>query len=586
MAAPLYPAAPADRDASSTLRLFDCLAPFFVDLPAGGAYNWSKIPFAHLERDGVLDQDRIESILPEFDRYVATMAALGYNAVAIDDLAHLVVQDFYPQMLKTKLVSYRRLYQRLFATIASHGLKLLVITDYQFFNPSIERHLSERHVSAVDFFVESVRAMFETFPTVGGLILRMGEGDGIDVEGDFKSQLTIRRPRDARALLKRVLPLFEAHDKLLIFRTWTLGAYPIGDLMWNRRTYDAVFRDVVSPNLIVSIKYGDTDFFRYLEVNPLFFHGPHQKIVEFQCRREYEGMGEYPSFVGWHYDHYLSALRERPCNLVGMFAIQAGGWAPFHRLAFCGDSSLWNELNSFATVKLFAGDATVEEIVEEFCRWRGIEDSAGFVRLLRLADEVIDEGLYIREFATHAVYFRRVRIPPLVWVFWNNVTVTGLVGLLHRYLVRDKPAAVAEGYRAVEKIQEMTRLAEHLGLETDGLTFQHDTFAILARLREVLLGVETTATRSELVDLIAAYRQRYADGYRFDDAPSTRGEPGRSVVVLFQILLRRQQQYRRSDHLLLNRYVSRCKAYIVRRQESKLPRFVNKQGMTADVLLR
>jgi hypothetical protein len=297
-------------------------------------------------------------------------------------------------------------------------------------------------------------------------------------------------------------------------------------------------------------------------------------------------MGEYPSFVGWLHAGYLSALRTQPCNLVGMYAIQAGGWAPFHRLAYCGNSSLWNELNTFATVRLFAGDASVEDVVEEFCRWRGTDDTAGFLRLLKLADEVIDEGLYIREFATHAVYFRRVRIPPLVWVFWNNVTITGLVGLLHRYLVRDKPAAIAEGYRSVEKIQEMTNLAAQLGIDTEGLTFQHDTFTILARLREVLLGVESAVTRSELVDLIAAYRQRYTDGYRFDDAPSTCGEPGRSVVVLFQILLRSQQQYRRSDHVLLNRYVSRGKAYLVRRQQSKLPRFINKQGMTADVLLR
>jgi hypothetical protein len=488
--------------------------------------------------------------------------------------------------LRRKLASYRELYERLFATIASHGLRLFVITDYQFFNQSIERHLRERGCSEAEFFVETVRAVFDTYPTVDGLVLRMGEGDGIDVEGDFKSRLTIRRPRDARTLLRRLLPLCEERDKLLIFRTWTLGAYPIGDLMWNRRTYDAVFRDVASPNLIVSLKYGDTDFFRYLEVNPLFFHGPHRKIVEFQCRREYEGMGEYPSFVGWLYAGYLSELRRRPCNLVGMYAIQGGGWAPFRRLAFCGEGSIWNELNTFVTVTLFADGATVEEAVAAFCGWKGIEDIDAFLRLLQLSDEVIENGLYIREFATHAVYFRRVRIPPLVWVFWNNVTATGLVGLLHRYLVRDKSTAVAEGYGAVEKIRGMAGLAAQLGIDDSGFEFQHDTFAILARLREVLLGTDSVETRICLAENIADYRTRYADGYRFDEAPSSRADPGRRMVMLFQILLRRQQAYRRSDRLLLNRHVSRFKAFVVRRQQAKLPRFVDKQGMTADVLLR
>jgi hypothetical protein len=98
--------------------------------------------------------------------------------------------------------------------------------------------------------------------------------------------------------------------------------------------------------------------------------------------------------------------------------------------------------------------------------------------------------------------------------------------------------------------------------------------------------VETGETRDRLVELIADYRRTYPDGYRFDDAPSDRGQPGRSMVMLFQILLRQQSTYRRRDHLLLNRYVSRFKAFVVRRQQAKLPRFVDKQGMTADVLLR
>lgn len=586
MAAPPYPAASVRPDASEPLRLFDCLAPFFVDVPASGAINWSKIPFTSLERDGLLDADKIRAMLPEFDRYIATMVAIGYNAVAIDDLAHLVVHDFYPEPLRRKLDSYRRLYERLFATIAGHGLKLFAITDYLFFNPAIERHLTAHGQSAADFFAESVRAAFAGYPILDGLILRVGEGDGIDVEGDFKSRLTIRRPSEARALLHDLLPRFEAQGTHLIFRTWTLGAYPIGDLIWNPRTYDAVFDGIESPNLIVSLKYGDTDFFRYVEVNPLFFHGPHKKIVEFQCRREYEGMGEFPSFVGWLHAGYLAKLRGRPCNLVGMYAIQAGGWAPFRRLAFCDGGAIWNELNTFTTVRLFAGDATVEEVVAAFCRWYRIPDTERFLRLLALSDEAIEEGLYVRGFASEAMYFRRVRVPPLVWVFWNNVTTTGLIALLHRYLVRDKAAAVAEGYRAVEKVNEMARIADQLGLGDAGLAFQRDTFAILACLREVLLGVETPETSARLAGLIADYRRQYAAGYRFDDVPAGRTELRRPVVLLFQLLIRQQRPYRRCDRVLLNRFVSRFKAFVVRQQQAKLPRFVDKQGMTAEMLLR
>src|SRR5688572_27074516 len=85
MTVPPLPRATATEEAAGAepLLLFDCLAPFFRE-PGEGAINWSKIPFAGLEQDGVLDAAKVEPILAAFDAYVATMADLGYNAVAID----------------------------------------------------------------------------------------------------------------------------------------------------------------------------------------------------------------------------------------------------------------------------------------------------------------------------------------------------------------------------------------------------------------------------------------------------------------------------------------------------------------------
>jgi hypothetical protein len=101
-----------------------------------------------------------------------------------------------------------------------------------------------------------------------------------------------------------------------------------------------------------------------------------------------------------------------------------------------------------------------------------------------------------------------------------------------------------------------------------------------------LLGVDTPRTATNFASLLADYRERYPAGYRFDDAQSDASLPGRSIAVLFQLLVRRHARYRRGDRVLLNPYVSRLKAYLVQRQTAKLPRFVNKQGMSAEVLLR
>jgi hypothetical protein len=140
--------------------------------------------------------------------------------------------------------------------------------------------------------------------------------------------------------VRSLLPLFERFDRLLIVRTWTLGAFEIGDLMWNELTFQSVFGGIESQNLVVSHKYGETDFFRYLNLNPLFYRGAHQKMVELQARREYEGFGEFSSFVGFEYERYARYLTDCD-NVVGICVwCQTGGWSHFKRLTWLHRSSI------------------------------------------------------------------------------------------------------------------------------------------------------------------------------------------------------------------------------------------------------
>ena len=52
------------------------------------------------------------------------------------------------------------------------------------------------------------------------------------------------------------------------------------------------------------------------------------------------------------------------------------------------------------------------------------------------------------------------------------------------------------------------------------------------------------------------------------------------------LLVRNQTAYRRGDRLLLNRHVTKVKGLLAARLQANLPRFVDKQGMSMDVLLR
>ena len=163
------------------------------------------------------------------------------------------------------------------------------------------------------------------------------------------------------------------------------------------------------------------------------------------------------------------------------------------------------------------------------------------------------------------------------------------MGELTRSLVNDKDAAVAEGFRAVEMVEAMLRLAGERDLPSDGLCFQRDTFALLAHLRRRLLGVERTAPSDDLAAMLADYRRRYPAGYRVEPTvPNGRSEAetAKALRILFPLLLRDRMSYRAWDRLLLSPPLSRLQLMAARRLGAGLPRFVDKQGMATTVLLK
>ena len=52
--------------------------------------------------------------------------------------------------------------------------------------------------------------------------------------------------------------------------------------------YQRTFSGIISPNLIVSLKYTPADFFTYNSLNPTIGLGTLPQIIEVQNRREYE----------------------------------------------------------------------------------------------------------------------------------------------------------------------------------------------------------------------------------------------------------------------------------------------------------
>ena len=567
------------------MLIVDAIGPFFRHYQKK-RINWSKIPFASLENESGLKPEVLQTVPEDFARFVERVKAMGYTAITLDDLAHLVTCSWYPARLNQKIEAYQRLFRGLFSIAKQSGLQVFVTTDIMFFNKELDRNLGQSSQRVFEWLAQQMGELLRGFPEVDGIITRFGESDGVDVSGDFQSRLLLRRPSHVRKFLATVLPIFEDLGKKLIFRTWSVGAYQVGDLIWNPRTFSKVFDRVDSEALIISMKYGETDFFRYLPTNPLFFVSDHKKIVEFQARREYEGFGAYPSFVGWDCESHLQELKSAR-NVVGMSVwCQTGGWGKRRQLTLIRNSSPWVELNMYVMAHLYHGDSCQRAIRSFADEHLPNADAIDLLQFLELADDVIKQLLYVREFAERRIFFRRLRLPPQLFVFWDRIIVNHTMKRLLGCLVNDSQRALEEGREGLSKMQKMLEIAKSKGLPTKGLHYQLATFEILAAAREYFFQPFDPKLADELVKLKSEYKNRFKRSYSvrlcFEPAPIRRPQ----LRWLMRLFFRHDARYRWLDQVITLRLLSWSYPLIKKFRFGVGPKFAEKQAMGIDALLK
>ena len=108
------------------LFLIDAVGPFFRGYD-GKRVNWSKIPFMHLAAASPEDWKAIEDELREFAREVS---AQGYNAVTLDDLAHLAPHPLHEPEVADRIAILREKFARFFDMLhGEFGLRIYLTTD-------------------------------------------------------------------------------------------------------------------------------------------------------------------------------------------------------------------------------------------------------------------------------------------------------------------------------------------------------------------------------------------------------------------------------------------------------------------------
>jgi hypothetical protein len=121
--------------------IIDALGPF-VD-PHNPPFNWSKVPFSQYEKEGA-DMD-FERVRQRFAVFIEKIASIGYTAISLDDLPHMVELGWYSRETKEKLAKFRSLYEDLVIQAREHNIDVFVNFDIMYFNEEIKAYTKGRH---------------------------------------------------------------------------------------------------------------------------------------------------------------------------------------------------------------------------------------------------------------------------------------------------------------------------------------------------------------------------------------------------------------------------------------------------------
>ena len=204
---------------------------------------------------------------------------------------------------------------------------------------------------------------------------------------------------------------------------------------------------------------------------------------------------------------------------------------------------------------------------------------------------MLNQILYIEEFARRKMYFRRVRIPPLLHVYWDCIFIIGAVREVISNMVEDPEACIRAGEAAFKSFEIMMPLAKSLQLPEEDVMFMRDTFAIILLARRYFFMPRDTDTETPIRAAKRAYKLAWPRStrarYRVKSAETFGSINPRSARWVLRLVIRRQRGYRTVLDRLLTLYALGWIFRIShRRRPEAVPKFLKKTAMGVESLFR
>lgn len=250
-----------------------------------------------------------------------------------------------------------------------------------------------------------LQELFDRFPDMDGLVIRTGEtylhnipyhvGNGpVDYKSKYEESIQIHTK--LMQMLREEVCV--KRNKKIIYRTWDFGYFHT-----RPEYYSAVTENVEPhPNLYMSIKHTEGDYFRTFEFNKTITLGRHKQIIEVQCQREYEGKGAYPNYVANAVINGFEETKNEPShrglNDIKDHPLFAGVWTWSRGGGWQGPyitNEFWCDINTYVLSQWANNpNRTEEEIFNEYAIKKGIAKSSlsYFRRLCLLSPDGIIRG--------------------------------------------------------------------------------------------------------------------------------------------------------------------------------------------------
>jgi hypothetical protein len=523
---------------SETRSVAPALPRRLVDLGAVGIpqdpTRWDPANYSHhlrafedvlLAGPPYVDAAGFAEVEQQFADYVQRMIAYGNNGIVVPGFLEFIDFDrvgsgdeIYPvnSEYRARSAAMREHFGRLFQYADDMGMEVILYTDMLALTPPLQSYLEGRFVSLDtenpelwEVYRLGLEELFDALPAVDGVMIRIGEAGGIyNLPGwDYGSALAVRSIDATQAMLEAFLQAAESRNKSVIFRTWSVGVGEVGDMHTNPDSYARLLDAVDSPNLVVSTKYVQGDFYGFLPFNPTLEQGQHQRLVEMQNRLEFEGFIAFPDFVAPLHQASLQELCAANSQIDGVWAWNQNGGpqqaGPMSLYPFYG---FWQAIDANSHVTSAAAwepDADSTELARRWVRRAFGSDPAvvePLTELLFLSRAAALKGLYISPFAEQQVRGLGLELTPQMWIFeWDIVDGSSAVlSSVYLSVAGDIEAAIAEGFEAVALVEQMQALTASIDrakttdpalLDTlaESLDYQHNLFETLAWYRSAFL---------------------------------------------------------------------------------------------------